>query len=69
MHLPNGDPVQQHSAGDHYPYVIEVRETNGRARRYRVIGPNLNGAWQFMFEDCAISFATALAAHIKGKRC
>lgn len=53
-HRPGGDPVQQHSAGDLYPFVIAVLEENGdpRTRRYEVLGPKLDsGYWWNSPED------------------
>lgn len=45
-HLPNGNPVQRHSAGEHYPYVIGVIESSPHPRLpgcrwYEVVGPGL----------------------------
>lgn len=38
-HRPNGDPVQAHSAGPIYPFVIYRQENNGDTT-WGVIGPN-----------------------------
>lgn len=46
-HRPGGDPVQQHSAGDLYPFVIAVHESPAYGRRYEVLGPKLGSGWWF----------------------
>lgn len=62
-HLPAGNPVQRHSAGDHYPYVIEVweRPQASISRYYGVIGPGIKANY-FAREDEAEAFALASAA-------
>lgn len=40
-HLP-GSGVQKHSAGDAFPYIVQVVEVGGVRRRFEVIGPGLS---------------------------
>lgn len=40
-HLPGGNPVQAHSAGEHYPFVIAAVENDTGARWYEVTGPGI----------------------------
>lgn len=67
-HLPNGNPVQRHSAGEHYPYVIEVRENpriDGRYfRSYVVTGPRLRVPQGFQTPERAEDFARWCARNI-----
>lgn len=46
MHLPNGNPVQAHSAGEIYPYVL-ARDTIDGKPRWNVLGPNATAVINF----------------------
>lgn len=46
-HRPGGDPVQRHSAGEFYPFVIAVDENPIGGRWYTVLGPRLRSGWRF----------------------
>lgn len=47
-HLPSGNPVQRHSAGGTYPYVLVAVESSQWAGRcWRVIGPGTSGRVSF----------------------
>ena len=52
-HRPGGDPVQEHSAGDLYPYVIAVVESPERGREYEIVGPKVGSGWRFKRADDA----------------
>lgn len=64
-HLPGGNPVQAHSAGDHYPYVITVVDAHDEAdsalRWYEVSGPGLIHGLVFWTDREATSAARMLA--------
>ena len=55
-HLPNGNPVQRHSAGEHYPYVIAVVGRAGLYRYYELSGPGI-APYQFLTPGAAAIFA------------
>ena len=62
-HLPNGNPVQRHSAGEHYPYVIVVVESPAE-RRYEVIGPRLGSGYRFATAEAAEACARWCARNL-----
>lgn len=53
-HLADNAGIQAHSAGNHFPYVIEIVERDGE-RRYCVTGPGL--------PDYARTFEEGLLRH------
>lgn len=68
-HLPNGNPVQRHSAGEHYPYVIVVVESRPHPRMdpvrwYDVVGPGDLG-YRFATAEAAEDFARSCARNIR----
>lgn len=55
-HLPGGNPVQAHSAGEHYPFVIAAVENGTGARWYEVTGP---GTPRLRFEQHGDAYVAA----------
>ena len=69
-HLPNGNPVQRHRAGEHYPYVIVVVESRPHPRMdpvrwYDVVGPRLGLGYRFATAEAAEDFARSCARNIR----
>lgn len=66
-HLSGGNPVQRHSAGEHYPYVIAVVERDGGlVRWYEVTGPG-TPALAFESDAAAVRVARRLATLINNE--
>jgi len=63
-HLPNGNPVQRHSAGEHYPYVIVVLASPA-CRWYQVVGPRLGSGYLFSTPMAAENCARWCARNIR----
>lgn len=55
-HLPGGNPVQAHSAGEHYPFVIAAVENGAGSRWYEVTGP---GTPRLRFEQHGDAYVAA----------
>ena len=56
-HLPNGNAVQKHSAGDLYPIIMVAKGKPDNLRHgYMYCG---YGDW-YVTQDCALQMATAL---------
>ena len=60
-HHSDGSSIQKHSAGELYPFVVQMREAHG-GLRYELIGPGIDTALEFASYDDLVSGAKRLLA-------